>query len=90
MALETLHVASREVQRLTTLLKEYRSFARPQKLNLEQTDLGEILKEAVAPHRRSYEAAGVQVQVQIEEDLPGPRRQGKGEADHFESLQERG
>ena len=70
MALETVQVASQEVQRLTTLLKEYRSFARPQKVNLEQSDLGEILREAVAPHLRSYSAASVQVQVQIEEDLP--------------------
>jgi len=39
LLLETLGAESQEVQRLNSLLKDYRSFARPLHLNLEPTDL---------------------------------------------------
>ena len=70
LILETLRAASQEVQRLNSLLMDYRSFARPLHLNLEATDLRRAVQEVLTPSMRSYRDSGIKVNVQFSEDLP--------------------
>jgi PAS domain S-box-containing protein len=70
LILETLQAASQEVQRLTSLLKDYRSFARPLHLNLEATDLRRAVQEILTPNMRSYRDSGITVDVQFSENFP--------------------
>jgi len=67
---ETLQEASKELQRLTSLLKEYRSFARPQRLNIESLDLSTVVREVLGPAMRSYNTSGITVKFQFEAALP--------------------
>jgi PAS domain S-box-containing protein len=68
--LETLQAASQEVHRLTSLLKDYRSFARPLRLKIEATDLRRAVQEILTPNMRSYTDSGIKVNVQFGEDFP--------------------
>ena len=70
LLLETLGAASQEVQRLNSLLKDYRSFARPLHLNLEVTDLRRVVQEVLAPSMRLYADSGIKINIQISDDLP--------------------
>jgi signal transduction histidine kinase len=70
VAVETLRAASEEVERLSSLLREYRSFARPRQLNLNETDAGLLLKQAIAPHATSYQAAGIKIEFDLQKNLP--------------------
>jgi PAS domain S-box-containing protein len=70
LLLETLGAASQEVQRLNSLLKDYRSFARPLHLNLEATDLRRAVQEVLAPSMRFYADSGIKINIQISDDLP--------------------
>jgi two-component system sensor kinase FixL len=67
---ESIEGAYQEIQRLTSLLKDYRSFARPQSLTLEPTDLRQVVEEVLAPGLRAYKEAGINLQLQFSEDLP--------------------
>jgi two-component system, LuxR family, sensor kinase FixL len=67
---ETIEVASLELDRLSNLLKDYRSFARPQGLDLESTSLGELAEEVLASQVKHYADCGVTVKMEIEEQLP--------------------
>lgn len=69
LVLETLRAASQEVQRLHSLLTDYRSFARPH-LNLEAMDLRRAVHEVLTLSARSYRDSGIRVNVQFSEDLP--------------------
>jgi len=70
LVLETLQAASQEVQRLCSLLKDYRAIARPLRLNLEATDLRRAVQEVLIPSTRLYRVSGINVNVQFSEDLP--------------------
>jgi PAS domain S-box-containing protein len=70
LLLETLRAASQEVQRLHSLLTDYRSFARPLHLNLEAMDLRRAVHEVLTLSARSYRDSGIRVNVQFSEDLP--------------------
>jgi signal transduction histidine kinase len=63
-------VATKEIQRLNTLLNELRSFARPRALNLKPIDLVETTEEVLVPEIANYRAAGITVKRQFEESLP--------------------
>jgi signal transduction histidine kinase len=63
-------MASQEIERITKLLHEYRSFARPHRLRLESVDLRRILEEVLAPNIGPYTAGGIRVQTQFEDSLP--------------------
>ena len=67
---ETLEGAHQEIRRLTMLLGDYRSLARPQALKMEVTNLRQIIEEVLAPNLKSYEAAGVTVGIYFDEILP--------------------
>jgi two-component system sensor kinase FixL len=68
--LETLQIANQEVQRLTALLKDYRSFARPRRLDLQPVDIGGMVQEVLAACTYSYRAAGIRVDTEFDPDLP--------------------
>jgi PAS domain S-box-containing protein len=70
LVLETLRAASQEVQRLHSLLTDYRSFARPLHLNLEAMDLRRAVHEVLTLSARSNRDSGIRVNVQFSEDLP--------------------
>jgi protein-histidine pros-kinase len=67
---ETLQAAQQELHRLSVLLKEYRSFARPQRFRSEPTDLRRIVREVLAHEARSYDAAGIEIRTEFSEPLP--------------------
>jgi two-component system, LuxR family, sensor kinase FixL len=70
LARETIDGARKEMERLKGLLDTYRSFARPQALNLEPTDLRELVEDVLVLPMRAYKAAGVTVRLQFSKDLP--------------------
>lgn len=66
---DSIETAHREIQRLNSLLKDYRSFARPQRLNIEPVDLRQIGQEALATVTRGHIASGVTLELQFAKDL---------------------
>jgi signal transduction histidine kinase len=52
------------------MLNEYRAFARPQKLDLQPTNLGQLVEEVLASHIRRYNASHVQINLDFEPELP--------------------
>jgi two-component system sensor kinase FixL len=68
--MDTIEGASREVRRLTTLLHEYRAFARPQRLDLQPTDLEQVIREVLGPGLRLYGSLGIAVELHFDENLP--------------------
>ncbi|MGH7825622.1 MAG: sensor histidine kinase [Candidatus Binatia bacterium] len=67
----TLLDLSQEIERLSSLLREFRSFARPQSLELRSADLAKSVRETLAPELRAYGAAGVHVDFEFGNALPG-------------------
>jgi two-component system, LuxR family, sensor kinase FixL len=67
---ETLEVAFQEVQRLATLLSDYRTFARPQRLNLRPANVTQIVEEVLSAQLATYRAAKIALQTQLE-NVPG-------------------
>jgi protein-histidine pros-kinase len=67
---ETLEIAFQEVQRLATLLSDYRTFARPQRLNLRPADLTQIIEEVLSAQLPAYRATEVVLQTQLK-NVPG-------------------
>jgi two-component system sensor kinase FixL len=62
----TLQAAMQEVDRLGSLLSEFRSLALPQSLDLKLTDLQEIIKEILASEKIAYRAAGITVKTDFD------------------------
>jgi PAS domain S-box-containing protein len=67
---ETIEGANQEILRLTSLLGDYRSLARPQTVKIQQTNLRHIVEEVLAPNIRNYKDAGVEVAIELDENLP--------------------
>jgi two-component system, LuxR family, sensor kinase FixL len=67
---ETLEIAFQEVQRLTTLLSDYRTFARPQRLNLRAADVTQIIEEVLSAQLPMYRATKIALQTELE-SVPG-------------------
>ncbi len=67
---ECIDLASAEVERLSSLLNEYRSFARPQNLKIERSDVHKLLEELLALHFRHYAARGISIELDIPDSLP--------------------
>jgi two-component system, sporulation sensor kinase E len=66
----TLQAAMQEVDRLASLLREFRSLALPQSLDLKLSDLQEVIKEILAAERITYRAAGITVKTEFQSSLP--------------------
>lgn len=67
---ETLEIARQELQRLTALLNDYRSFARPQRTKIEPTDLRQMFEDVLAPAIKHYRDCGINVEFEFYETLP--------------------
>ena len=67
---ETLEVSHQEIQRLTALLNDYRSFARPQTLNIELSDVRQILEEILSPLIKHYKECGISIEGVFDNTLP--------------------
>ena len=63
----------REVDRLGLLLNEFRALALPQHLDLQSTDIKEVIEEVLAIQMRVYAAAGCSVTLEFENDRPPVR-----------------
>jgi signal transduction histidine kinase len=68
--ISTIRGAIGEVHRLSSLLKEFRSLAAEQTLDLKRTDLVKIAEEALALEMIAYRAAGITVKFAFEDALP--------------------
>jgi PAS domain S-box-containing protein len=62
--------AMQEVDRLVSLLNEFRSLALPQSLHLKLTDLRQIIEEVLASEKMAYRATGITVKTDFENNLP--------------------
>lgn len=68
--LSTLEDIRNEISRLGSLLHEFRSLARPQKLNLQPTDLMSLTTEFLAVEEPQYAERGIRVELNFSPDLP--------------------
>jgi len=59
-----------EINRLGSLLKQFRALATEQALDLKYTDLVKIVEEALALEMIAYRAAGISVEFDFEDALP--------------------
>jgi signal transduction histidine kinase len=66
----TMHSFRREVDRLITLLDEFRSASVPQNLNLTASDLRAVINEALAIQIIVFQAAGVILKFDFADGLP--------------------
>jgi hypothetical protein len=66
----TVQGAMREVDRLISLLNEFRSLALPQSLDLKLTDLQEIIEEILASEKLAYGTDGIAIKTDFESSLP--------------------
>jgi two-component system, NtrC family, sensor histidine kinase HydH len=66
----TMRSFRREVDRLIILLDEFRSASVPQNLNLTRSDLRALIEEALAIQLIVFQAAGVNLKFDFEDDLP--------------------
>jgi PAS domain S-box-containing protein len=62
----TVQGAMREVDRLVSLLNEFRSLALPQSLDLKLTDLQEIIEEILASEKLAYRTTGITIKTDFE------------------------
>jgi PAS domain S-box-containing protein len=67
---ETIAAANQEIQRLTSLLGDYRSLARPQILNLRASSLRQLVEQVLGGNIRNYQDLGVSVSVDFDDNLP--------------------
>jgi PAS domain S-box-containing protein len=67
---ETLEIAHEELKRLTALLNDYRSFARPQRVKIQPTNLRQIFEEVLAPATKHYKECGITLELEFDDNLP--------------------
>ena len=67
---ETLEISHQELQRLTGLLNDYRSFARPQSVKIQPTNLRQIFDEVLAPATKHYKECGISLELEFDDNLP--------------------
>ena len=67
---ETIQGANQEIQRLTSLLADYRSLARPQTIEIQPSNLRQIVEEVLAPNMKPFRDSGVTVKVEFDGGLP--------------------
>jgi two-component system, NtrC family, sensor histidine kinase HydH len=65
-----LHDAKGGIERLCSLLQQFRNLARPQKLRLQPTDLAFVVKELLAAEKVRYAAQGIHVKLDFVGNLP--------------------
>ena len=66
---ETIQAADQEILRLTSLLREYRSLARPQALKIRPSNLRQVVEGVLRPNIKTYEASRIVVKTSFDDDL---------------------
>jgi two-component system sensor histidine kinase HydH len=66
----TLQDTMLEINRLNSLLKEFRAITYPQKMDFQKTDLIKITREVLSCQHAAYRKLGITVDVQFENPLP--------------------
>jgi PAS domain S-box-containing protein len=66
----TLENVLKEVDHLGSLLNDFRSLARPQQIDLQPIDLGQMVREFLATEVAHYAERGIEVQQDFPADLP--------------------
>ena len=66
----TVHDLSSEINRLRSLLVEFRSLARPHALDLQSTALASLVTELLAVETGQYAERGIQIKNEVRPDLP--------------------
>ena len=67
---QTICSADQEIQRLASLLKDYRSLARPHALQIQESNIQKLVEEVLTPNIKNYNDSGVTIQTRFEENLP--------------------
>lgn len=62
--------AMREMDRLRALLRQFRSLAKPQYLQLQLADLAKVIEEVLVLQKLGHRAAGIAVNLECENPLP--------------------
>jgi signal transduction histidine kinase len=65
-----LDEAKNGIERLSSLLQQFRNLARPQKLRLQPTDLAHVVEELLAVEKVRYAARGIHVELSLSRNLP--------------------
>ena len=65
-----IQCAMREIERLRSLLREFRTLANPQHLHLQSADLARIVEEVLALQKLGHQAAGIAAKLEYEKPLP--------------------
>ncbi|HWH75972.1 MAG TPA: ATP-binding protein [Candidatus Binatus sp.] len=66
----TVQGAMREIERLRSMLKEFRGIAQPQSIEFEKIDLEQTTREVLSCQRAAYTTLGVTVEVEFQNPLP--------------------
>jgi signal transduction histidine kinase len=66
----TLQDTMLEIDRLNSLLKEFRAIGCPQNMDFQKTDLVKITREVLSCQYAAYRKLGITVEVQFENSLP--------------------
>ena len=66
----TLELSSQEIQRVSALLREFRTFARPQIGKFQLTNLVDLIKDVLVPQTVVCRNAGIKIKRQFEELRP--------------------
>jgi signal transduction histidine kinase len=66
---KTFEISTREIQRVSGLLSEFRAFARPQAAHLKPTDVVELLRDVLVPQVAVCQSAGIAIRRELQ-DLP--------------------
>ena len=67
---ETLEISRQELRRLTGLLNDYRSFARPQSVKIHPSNVRQIFDEVLAPATKHYKECGIALELEFEDNVP--------------------
>jgi PAS domain S-box-containing protein len=67
---ETIAAANQEIRRLTSLLGDYRSLARPQTVQRRPSNLRQIIEEVLALNSNYYKSSEIDVKFDFDENLP--------------------
>jgi signal transduction histidine kinase len=70
VVVSALHEAKSGIDRLCSLLQQFRNLARPQKLRLEPTDLAYVVKKLFVVEKVRYAAQGIHVELDFARNLP--------------------
>ena len=65
-----LHEAKNGIERLCSLLQQFRNLGRPQKLRLQPTDLAYVVEELLAVEKVRYAEQGIHVELNLSRNLP--------------------